>query len=244
MSQNICVEYRLFIRLALALFLIAAFHREASADTVYLKNGGVLEGFIAREDESSVVLDLGFGTVSFRRDYVDSIYRSTEEESVKIRDKWQERQRIMDQKWEEAKARQKERYEEDTRQIQLQQEGSHVVVEALLNKKVRAQLFLDTGASFILLTRKVGKNLGVNFDDTKDLIEMRLADGRKIKAKYVVLETVSVQGKQAESIDAAVLLADPQDPSLKDGLLGMSFLKHFNFGIDHKNRKLILQKTQ
>jgi predicted aspartyl protease len=38
------------------------------------------------------------------------------------------------------------------------------------------------------------------------------------------------------------VLTEDADVSMKDGLLGMSFLKRFNFGIDLKNTKLTLER--
>jgi predicted aspartyl protease len=74
-------------------------------------------------------------------------------------------------------------------------------------------------------------------------VELIVADGRKIHARYVVLDSVSVQGVEARKVEAAVLSED-RDPNMKDGLLGMSFLKRFKFNIDLQNTKLSLEKPR
>jgi clan AA aspartic protease (TIGR02281 family) len=96
----------------------------------------------------------------------------------------------------------------------------------------------------VLLSREIGRQLGLGAKRYKQNVELQLADGRKIKADYVVLESLSVQGVEASDVAAAILSEDIGDISYKDGLLGMSFLKNFSFKIDQKNSKLILEKMQ
>jgi predicted aspartyl protease len=73
-------------------------------------------------------------------------------------------------------------------------------------------------------------------------VELIMADGRKTEAKMVILESVSVQDSEIKNIEAAVLPEKDSAAVPEDGLLGMSFLKKFNFKIDQKNDKLILEK--
>jgi len=53
---------------------------------------------------------------------------------------------------------------------------------------------------------------------------------------------MEVQGVVARKVDCAVLLDDTGDLGFGDGLLGMSFLKRFNFTVDQKQKKLTLEK--
>lgn len=121
--------------------------------------------------------------------------------------------------------------------------SGQVTVTTLLNNKVKANLVLDTGASLILLSRKIAKGLGVDAVGKNTIpIELIMADGRREKGQMVILESVKVQGAEANNVEAAIL---PDRESIMmdgDGLLGMSFLKKFSFKIDHKNGKLILEK--
>ena len=100
---------------------------------------------------------------------------------------------------------------------------------------------MDTGASIMMLRKDVAKKLGLDLDTAKFDMQVQLADGRKVNAKYVVLESVKVQNSEALNVDAAVLL-DEADISFGEGLLGMSFLSRFNFKVDQKEKKLILEK--
>ena len=52
----------------------------AHADTVNLKNGGSVSGIIEKEDDKSVEVNTGFGTVTFKRREIKNIERSSVEE--------------------------------------------------------------------------------------------------------------------------------------------------------------------
>lgn len=114
----------------------------------------------------------------------------------------------------------------------------------VLNNKVETTMVLDTGASLVLVTRGVAKNLGIKLDNLKPDIKIRVADGRTVDASRIVLKNVRVEDCEAHNIDAVVLMSDRGDFGFRDGLLGMSFLKNFNFKIDHKDKKLILEKIK
>lgn len=206
----------------------------AGADTLYLKNGRAVEGFINNESGQSVELDVGFGTVTFQKAEIDRVYKSTLLESARIR-----------KKWEESKA--SAEYAKPTsprqpRKIEFQQNQDRIVVEAVLNGNVKASLLLDTGASFVVLTAGVSRALGIDTDKETKIVELQMADGRKVNAKFVLLKSIAVEDIVAENIEAAVMTDDTQDPNLKDGVLGMSFLKRFNFKVDYTNGRVIFEK--
>ncbi len=220
---------------------MAVFVGTLCADTVYLKNGRSLEGIIKSEDEEGLLLDVGFGTVGLRKGQIERIYRSSEEESFLLRKKWQQ-QKATREVPKPLKGTVKD--EPRTQQVDLSQEAGHVFVDALLNKKVKARLLLDTGASVVVLSDKIGRQLGINMKKDKNMVTLQMADGRKTEAKFIALEFVSIEGIEAKGVSAAVLLNDSDEPGYKDGLLGMSFLKQFNFTVDQKNKKLILDKVR
>ena len=55
-------------------------------------------------------------------------------------------------------------------------------------------------------------------------------------------EPVLLKDVEAKEVVAAIIPVSTGDSAMKDGLLGMSFLKYFNFTVDRKNNKLILDK--
>ncbi|MCX5711818.1 MAG: hypothetical protein NTY47_01955 [Candidatus Omnitrophica bacterium] len=78
----------------------------------------------------------------------------------------------------------------------------------------------------------------------KHVQECIVVNGRH-RISHVYLDSFDLGGTVHDHILAAILLDD--DPELAnafgDGLLGLSFLRQFNFSLDEKNRELILQKN-
>jgi len=208
------------------------------ADTIYLKNGRTIEGFIVEENPERIQVDVGFGRVGLKRNEIDNIYFSDEKDSGRLRDKW------IRQKVASEKRRKEEELKEELapKNVNITDDRGQIVVVALLNKKINATLILDTGASLVVIKDSVAKQLGIDTGSLKGVIKLRLADGRESAAKHAVLSSISVQGVEATNVDVAILSSDAQDPSLKDGLLGMTYLKNFSFKIDQKNKKLTLER--
>lgn len=199
-----------------------------NADTIYLKNGRTIEGLILEETPENYVVDVGFGIIGLKRINVESVLHS---DADKLRNKW-------DRVAKEEKL--KEELAPKYVPMIEEKEGGPIIVEALLNNKVKVNLLLDTGASYVVIKDSVGKQLGIDVSGLKDADF--IAVGKRLTAKNLVLTSVSVQGLEAFNVDASVLSPDIQDPQLKDGLLGMAYLKHFIVKIDRKNKKVTLEK--
>lgn len=235
------------------------------ADSVYLKNGRSIEGIIEKEDERSIEINIGFGTVTFDKREIKKIERSSAQDSYNMSRMWEEKRKELAAKEKEfAEARDKrfqEAYDnwmEEEREKKQKEDGADkhiqitrdqttrsIVVETLLNGKIKANLVLDTGASLVVISRKIGEELGIDLSDTKtNVMELRLADGRRASAKAVVLESVKIQDVEVKKVMAVVLLEQIADPSARDGLLGMSFLNKFNLKMDLKNMKMSLEKIE
>ncbi|MDD5116605.1 MAG: retropepsin-like aspartic protease [Candidatus Omnitrophica bacterium] len=230
---------RAFILPAAVLLFICGSGARLFADTIYLKNGRSIEGLVKRDDGDYVELEISLGSMKFSKKQIDRIVTSSAKEAEAIRQQWEEEKTRS-----RERAREEEiRREHEPKQVNMDKQSGHVVVTALLNNKVRANLVLDTGASLILLSKKIADKLGMDVN-RKDAtpIELIMADGRREEARMVTLESVRVQDSEARNIEAAVLPDKESAVMSEDGLLGMSFLKKFNFKIDQKNDKLILEK--
>ncbi len=59
------------------------------ADTVLLKNKDSINGIVIEEEEDSVVIDVGFGTVVLLRAEIESIKKSSEAARARLRKEWQ-----------------------------------------------------------------------------------------------------------------------------------------------------------
>lgn len=223
-----------FILLIIPFIFIALAH----ADTLYLKNGRSIEGLIKSEDNDSIELEVYGGTVKFRKSEIENIRKSTLQESMALRQRWERQkkeyqQKLLNQQLEE---------ESKPKKIEFSGESQNIILEAIINKSVKASLILDTGATMILLRKNIAEKLGINLDGVEPDLKARMADGRQVNAKFIVLESVKVQDVEANNVEASVLLDEVGDIEFGDGLLGMSFLKRFNFKVDQKEKKLILEK--
>ncbi|MDD3345769.1 MAG: retropepsin-like aspartic protease [Candidatus Omnitrophica bacterium] len=231
--------YRYILTSACAAFLIAATDCAALADVIYLKNGRSIEGLVKKESAEEVELEIIFGSMKFSRMQIDHISRSSGQEAEAIRKEWDS---------EKKKARERDRKEEleresEPKKVNVDRRSGHVRVMTTLNNRVKADLILDTGASLVLLSKRIAGMLGLAPGGRNTTpVELIMADGRKTSASMVVLDSVKVEGVEARNVEA-VILAEKDSASMpEDGLLGMSFLKKFNFKIDQKNDKLILEK--
>ena len=223
----------------LILAFLVVISGELRADTLYLKNGRSVEGIIKSENDDSIELEVcAAGSVKFKKSEIERIEKLTPEESNAMRQKW-ERQKMESQ---ERISIQKLEEERKPKKVEFSNEVQGIIVEATLNRNVQASLILDTGASIIMLRKSIAEKLGINLDKAKPDMKVTVADGRQINAKHIILESVKVEKVEADNVDAAVLLDEVGDVSFGDGLLGMSFLKRFNFKIDHKDKKLIREK--
>ncbi len=223
------------------LIMVALLLAEVSllkADTIYLKNGRTIEGFIVEEKPESIQVDVGFGKVGLKRSEIDSISLSDEKDSGRLRDKWIRQKEVSEERRKEEKLKE----ELAPKHVNIADDRGQIVVAALLNKKINVTLILDTGASLVVIKDSVAKQLGIDSGSLKQDIKLRLADGRESAAKHAVLSSISVQGVEATNVDVAILSSDVQDPALKDGLLGMTYLKNFSFKIDQRNKKLTLER--
>ncbi len=203
------------------------------ADIISLKNGRQIEGLIVSEDLNSLQLDVGSGSVTFEKKDILNIKKTGFEQSEIIRKKWQNSKLRAEAAKSEKLAQPKK--------VNIEQDKGHMILNVIINGKVRADLILDTGATFVVLSSKVADELGVNLAKENKEILLQVADGRKISAKLIVLKSFRCEGVQAENIEAAVM---PYGVDIGDGVIGMSFLKLFNFKVDYSKNKLTLERIK
>lgn len=117
-----------------------------------------------------------------------------------------------------------------------------IVVSTLLNKGVTAAMLVDTGASLTIISEDVLGKLGINALDLKQNVELVVADGSRVSAKFILLDSVKIGDTEAKNVGAAVMKDKPSKGV--DGLLGMSFLSNFSFSIDAERQKLIFSTIE
>jgi len=234
----------------------------AVADTIRFENGGTIEGIIKAENEKTVEMDIGFGTITCAKSEIAGVDRSTPAEAASLSEKWEKRKKELKASEADFERERQRRYEEYDKWIREEEakrakgekgEGAidlrrdvdtrSILVDVLINDKVSTTLILDTGASILLLTKEKGLELGIDLTATKnDVATLQLAGDHRVTAKMVMLKSVRIKDIEVKDVLAGILLEDA-GVGLKDGLLGMTFLNRFNLKIDLKNMKMSLEKA-
>ena len=118
-----------------------------------------------------------------------------------------------------------------------------MVVEGIVNRKVRANFLVDTGADLTIISSATAKELGITLHSKLPTVRLQtLADS--IYVPLVVLDSLEVGGMEVNDVTVAVHDSPIFDPYLPDppGLLGRNFLNHFRMQIDLKEGFLQLAK--
>ena len=175
-----------------------------------------------------------------------------------------ERQDREQKEEEEARRQRQDSDEFGPKEVIVPTQNGHFFVTVLLNGKTRAKLLLDSGASVIALPRRIADRLDIDVADLKKH-SVRLADARVVEATQALIESVEVLGSHGGNHDdlrpmgikvknvQALFLTRDNDTIIEtpdriytpdDGLLGMSFLKHFQINLNYKESKIIFQKIR
>lgn len=124
--------------------------------------------------------------------------------------------------------------------LPLNTEDKAILVDVAMNGKeeVYGSFILDTGATYTSITREMARKMGL---DTKRgaTISITTANG-KIDVPKVVIPRVSVNGLEAHNVEAVVV--DLNTGSQFSGMLGLSFIRHFQVTIDHAAGRLIFRR--
>ena len=114
-----------------------------------------------------------------------------------------------------------------------------IILEAKIKNRFAeiAHLILDTGSTYVTVPWKLATatHLNIKQDQT---VKLTSASTYETVPKVIIPE-MEVLGKKVRNVEAIVKDLPPEAPA--DGLLGLSFLKHFKLTIDFK--KGILELT-
>jgi clan AA aspartic protease (TIGR02281 family) len=123
--------------------------------------------------------------------------------------------------------------------IPLERIGGSFVVQVNLNQERTAHLIVDTGASMTVLSTNIAIDLGILGTTDTELLTVNTAGG-SVQVNMNYLSSLTVGNAQAHNV--AVAIHDlPDIPEQIEGLLGMSFLKHFLITLDAEHARLILR---
>jgi clan AA aspartic protease (TIGR02281 family) len=121
--------------------------------------------------------------------------------------------------------------------IPLQRRGNHFLVEARPGRGASLNLLIDTGASMTIVTPAALEQRGIRYTDTGRTGVFSTANGR-VSAPIYRIDTLAVDDWEVRRLDVGVL--DLGSRTDIDGLLGMNYLRHFQFFIDQNNSLLRL----
>lgn len=138
----------------------------------------------------------------------------------------------------QAQAEMAAEFEKD--EIVSRREGSHLIVQAMLDGKVPAAFLVDTGASLTTISPQVAARLSP-LAGSEAVGVSTLADGRRTKVKTFEVAAIEIGRSRQSRVRVAVMPAP--GPSV-DGLLGMSFLEHFAVQVDIPAGRLLLNRMK
>lgn len=122
--------------------------------------------------------------------------------------------------------------------IQLTKQGEHFIVQATINDSLTVSLMIDTGASISLLSEQAFAEVE-QYTQVNYLQDITLnTAGGVVTASIYQAESLSIQGYLVSDFVFAV---SEHVGSSNDGLLGMNYLRAFEFTIDQRNNLLILK---
>lgn len=109
--------------------------------------------------------------------------------------------------------------------------GGLTAVNAIINGAVRVVFLVDTGASSVVIPEKIARELGLDLGPNTPRIQSVIADGSTVESWAVTLSSVSLgKGRiRREQVSTVVI---PENNKEITPLLGMSFLKHFNWHME------------
>lgn len=126
----------------------------------------------------------------------------------------------------------------DTVEISLRRAGNQFVAAALLDGEVELQLLIDTGAATTIVDAKVLAAYG--YDLRSKPQQLFLTANGVVEAPVLSLNTLSLSTATTSAITVGALpLAMSHGV---DGLLGMNFLRHYDFRIDQGRAVLELTR--
>ena len=113
--------------------------------------------------------------------------------------------------------------------VKLTFDGGTPQVQVTLNGKATQWMTFDSGAASVMLSWNTAEQAGVTPGPGDPTVIMEVANGKKVEAKRIVLETVQVGPFVARNVECSVL---PKSAGEVGGLLGGTFLRHFAYKVD------------
>lgn len=123
--------------------------------------------------------------------------------------------------------------------IPMRRAGSAMIVSAELNNRLKANLVVDTGSSYIGLSKALAAALGLATTENTRFVPLQTANGVRM-APIVKLSSLRLGSIEKSDVEASII----DDWSDEDvvGILGMNFLNAFDWSTDTANGQLLLKR--
>lgn len=131
------------------------------------------------------------------------------------------------------------RQEMPANMIDVRRKGNSTIVRALVNDTLSGEFVLDTGAEIMTISEEFALKLGMRLEDLP-ISDGILADGSVIDIRQATLQSVAVGDAKVEGVRCGVVAKGVNGEV--DGLLGMSFLKHFSVHHNIANGELVFSR--
>jgi len=118
--------------------------------------------------------------------------------------------------------------------VPVESNGSSVIVRVVFNGSVTANLFLDTGATRTMVSRRIARSLGVSTLGSAIMSGI----GGRVVAPMARLQSIKVGEAEVSNLIVSIHDFSP-DPRI-EGLLGLDFLNQFEISLDARKRQLFL----
>lgn len=124
--------------------------------------------------------------------------------------------------------------------LPLKSNGSQFIVEVLVDQRHRINLLIDTGAAMTVIDAAVLESMGYNLNGRQTGL-FSTANG-VVKAPVVFIEQMALGSASIGPLSIGALSLSM--PGGIDGLLGMNFLRHYDFRIDQDRKRLHLNSER
>jgi clan AA aspartic protease (TIGR02281 family) len=112
-----------------------------------------------------------------------------------------------------------------TMRIPFEKHGTLMKVDVMLNDRVRAPFYIDTGASGVSIPWSISQKLGIRITDDTPRIRVTTANG-VVAEPVIMLSSVQLGPARVENLKAAV------SGSMDIGLLGGRFFNNYVYSVD------------